>query len=314
MTPYVVSNTTTTTTSALATSASTADQHAVVDPVMLNEDIEMNVHSIDQTVDISKNDDGVIRDRYGNIMDGSMTKDPEIRKWALIVLIILVISWTAQWTGFSLPYWRSDKYHSGGLFQVCGNYDWNFDPLAKNGAGMPIPVDRGYYKCQTVHDYVHDFLDLTCSYKLENVSRGSDHWCDEAKYAEGSIAVSRWFEATSTTMSMIFGTTTLWLVVFPDKDPKIASRNGVFALIGIFLTPWLCVIDFFISINYWDTIAVGYFERDGNNFLAAAAQLLVACTFVDLVVQYSFLRWGVLRHAWKVPGTTIAGMGGNRAA
>ncbi|KAJ3277989.1 hypothetical protein HDU76_010086, partial [Blyttiomyces sp. JEL0837] len=242
------------------------------------------------TTTVVVDEENVIRDGNGNIMDGRMTKDKVIVKWAIVVLIILVISWTAQWVGFALPYWRSDQYHNGGLFQICGSYNWKFDPSAQSGAGTIIPV-----------------------------SKASDHWCNDAKDAADRIGISRGFEATSTVMSMVFGTTTLWFVVFPDKDPAVASRNGVLALIGIFLTPWLCVIDFFISVNYWDHIGVGYFEQDGNNFLAAAGQMLIACTFVDLVVQYSFLRWGVMRHNWKVPGTTFGvggsgSMGGSRAA
>jgi hypothetical protein len=62
--------------------------------------------------------------------------------------------------------------------------------------------------------------------------------------------------------------------------------------------------------NYWDTIGVGLFEKHGTNFLGLTGQMLVGCTAVDLVVQYAFLRWGVLRHDWKVPGTFIGGGNG----
>ncbi|KAJ3304481.1 hypothetical protein HDU76_005191 [Blyttiomyces sp. JEL0837] len=279
--------------------------------VKLDNENEVNT----TTAGVVPDEENVIRDQDGNVISGRMTKDKKILLWASIVLFILVLSWTAQWTGFGLPYWRSDKYHTGGLFKICGNYDWaGIDTKALGGSGILIPQDRGYYKCQTIHEYMVDFLNVTCSYVDPNESHLYDHWCKgDGQYAEQRIGISRWFEAISTSMSMFFGITTLWLVVFPDKDPKIASRNGVIALIGIFLTPWLCVIDFFISINFWDDIGIGYFDKDGNHFLAAAGQMLIACTFVDLVVQYSFLRWGVLRHAWKVPGTT-SGMGGARAA
>ncbi|KAJ3308833.1 hypothetical protein HDU76_003801 [Blyttiomyces sp. JEL0837] len=289
------------------------------DPINPQKDQEHVIPLDDKDIATKKADEeNVILDQDGNpIKSHTMTKDKKIRFWAVVVLIILVISWGSQWAAFALPYWRSDKYHNGGLFQICGNYDWvDIDVKAYGGAGDLIAQDRGYYKCQTIHEYMDTFLNFTCSFNGPEEQDFRRKWClGDGRFAEQRIGISRWFEATSTSMSMFFGITTLWLIVFPNKDPKICSNNGVFALIGIFLTPWLCVIDFFISVNFWDEIGVGFYDKDPHNFLAVAGQTLIGCTFVDLVVQLSFLRWGIYRHNWKVPTKPHDGdMGGSRAA
>ncbi|KAJ1545498.1 hypothetical protein HK405_007889 [Cladochytrium tenue] len=225
--------------------------------------------------------------------------DKLIRKWSIIVLCGLLLSWTAQWVAYGLPYWRGDDYHHGGFFQVCGTTDLYFNASAKNGAGEIYPNLTSVHPetCIPTKQYCDDFynmlLDGVAQYNgdLNKVSI----WLSQAEQAFPRILSSRAFEALGTLFSMIFGTTTIMMVILPTTSPRVNNINGVIALIGIFLTPWFALIDLFISINTWDYIGVGYFDTNGVTFLYVGGQLAIATSIFDFLVQFAFLWWGARR-------------------
>ncbi|KAI9324213.1 hypothetical protein DFJ73DRAFT_253594 [Zopfochytrium polystomum] len=111
--------------------------------------------------------------------------------------------------------------------------------------------------------------------------KANKYWYDNAQTAFPRILGSRWFEGLGTSSSMVFGVTTLLMVLFPSTSPKVNNMNGIIALIGIFLTPWFAAIDLFISINTWDYIGVGYFSKSGTDFLYIGGQLGIATSCLD---------------------------------
>ncbi|KAI8618777.1 hypothetical protein BC830DRAFT_1107189 [Chytriomyces sp. MP71] len=226
----------------------------------------------------------ILYDRHGQPLDGKLTKDKTIIYVAIGVFFILLCSWIAQWTAFALPHWRGDKYHSGGLFQVCGTQDLAFDPnvdaLVPNKTAGAIRE----YRCQSIQEYAEDLTLWTCNAAYfvpftkknattrrppttteglptavptlgrrgmrekqvengDNTFNATDNdFCAASKLFAEQIVVSRWFEAATTVMDMLFGTTTIGFMLFPDPSPKKSMRNGLFALIGIFLVQSPCMI------------------------------------------------------------------------
>ncbi|KAI8618058.1 hypothetical protein BC830DRAFT_32158 [Chytriomyces sp. MP71] len=208
-----------------------------------------------------------IVDAQGNVVTGGLTGDMKIRWVGLAAFIVLFCSWTTQWVAFALPYWKADKYHNAGLFTVCSHVEWEFVNVTriycpeKNDPNFATyqcfdPSIPGAFiettqelqpgspieKCQSINDYVDDFKKLVCVPPYE-----SQHYCFYAENSKRYIIRSRWFEAISTCLDMTFGITTLIFMIWPDKEPKKNVRNGIIALIGIFLTPWPTVIDLLLQ-------------------------------------------------------------------
>ncbi|KAJ1545499.1 hypothetical protein HK405_007890, partial [Cladochytrium tenue] len=225
--------------------------------------------------------------------------DKMIRKWCIVTFCGLFVSWTVQWVAYGLPFWRGDDYHHGGFFQVCGTTDLYFNASANNGAGEIYPNLTSVHPetCVPTQQYCDDFYNMLVA-GVELFDGNWDKtslWREEALQAFPRILSSRAFEALGTLFSMIFGTTTIMMVILPTTSPRINNINGVIALIGIFLTPWFALIDLFISINTWDYIGVGYFNLNGVTFLYVGGQLAIATSIFDFVVQFSFLWWGSRR-------------------
>ncbi|KAJ1552413.1 hypothetical protein HK405_011419 [Cladochytrium tenue] len=224
--------------------------------------------------------------------------DKLIRIWSIITLCGLLVSWTAQWVAYVLPFWRGDSYHHGGFFQVCGTVDFYFNASANEGLGqLSLNLSHPHPEvCVPTQQYCDGFYDML----LDGIALAGERpakyegWLEEAAGAFPRILASRAFEALGTAFSMIFGTTTLMMVVLPTTSPRINNINGVIALIGIILTPWFAAIDLFISVSTWDWIGVGLYS-DSHNVLAAGGQLAIGTSIFDFLVQFSFLLWGSRR-------------------
>ncbi|KAI8616305.1 hypothetical protein BC830DRAFT_212001 [Chytriomyces sp. MP71] len=266
-----------------------------------------------------------ILDAQGNAVTGGFTKDTTIRWVGLIVFIILFSSWTTQWVAFTLPLWKEDKYHKAGLFIVCSHAEWKFENVTRimcspglidPKSGNPtmtypcgdISLPGAYYqttqelvpgtpveKCQSVESYVDDFKKIVCIPPYEQ-----DQYCFYADTAKAQIVRSRWFEAVSTVLDMIFGITTLVFMMWPDEEPRKNIRNGMLALIGIFLTPWPTVIDLMLQNEYWNDLGIGIFETNNKKFMAVGAQIGIATSTIDLILQFGFLSWAVRRYGWRI--------------
>ncbi|KAI9329192.1 hypothetical protein BDR26DRAFT_1011877 [Obelidium mucronatum] len=120
----------------------------------------------------------------------------------------------------------------------------------------------------------------------------SSDWYVQAGSAKKLIVVSRWFECLTTSFDMVFGTTTIWAVVYPHVDRKIQKTNMMIALIGVLLTPSFCLIDSFVQNSYWASIGVGIYEKDVQKFLYASGDISWISTFIDFCLQIGFLIWG----------------------
>ncbi|KAI8618796.1 hypothetical protein BC830DRAFT_890737 [Chytriomyces sp. MP71] len=237
----------------------------------------------------------ILYTKEGYEVSGKLTRDRTI-VWAGVgVFCILFCSWTAQWVAFALPNWRGDQYHTGGLFQICGTQDLLFNPQTDSLMPNPAPNATHSYRCQSIQEYASDLQSWTCGY-------GDNDACNAARLLPGQITASRWFESATTVLDMIFGVTTISFMLWPDRSPKKSLRNGWIALLGIILTPWMCLIDLFIQNGYWDRVGVGLFDSDVRNFLHGAAQATIATSTIDFAVQFGFLQWAVHRHGWKFVG------------
>ncbi|KAJ3283973.1 hypothetical protein HDU79_008616 [Rhizoclosmatium sp. JEL0117] len=212
-----------------------------------------------------------------------LSKDPILIRWSIIIFFLLCCSWSAQWAAFALPYWRGDDYHIGGLFQICGDRDFIYNPNTTNIVpGPPYP-----WKCEPFDDYVTRFQSIFPRQDME--------WYVQAGSARKLIVVSRWFEALTTAMDMVFGATTIWAVIYPNVDPKQQRRNMVYALIGICLTPTFAVVDSFIQNSYWADIGVGIFNQNIQTFLYASGDISWISSAVDFALQIGFLIYGIRR-------------------
>ncbi|KAJ3120415.1 hypothetical protein HK100_012806 [Physocladia obscura] len=204
---------------------------------------------------------------------------------AVIIFLLLICSWTAQWVAFAIPYWRGDQYHVGGLFEICGDRDFIFN----NVTNRIYPTIKTNWTCQPFADYVDNFQQLFAA-------QPDSDWYIQSGAAKKMIVVSRWFEALTTSMDMIFGVTTIWAVVYPHVDFAQQKKNMIFALIGIILTPSFAVIDSFIQNSYWASIGVGIFNTNVQTFLYASGDISWISSAIDFALQAGFLIWGVRRH------------------
>ncbi|KAJ3267376.1 hypothetical protein HDU77_000090 [Chytriomyces hyalinus] len=274
-------------------------------------------------------DPDILYDKHGQPVDGKFTKDRVVVIVAAVVFLVLMASWAAQWVAFALPYWHGDAYHTGGLFQVCGTQDLVYDPYRANLWPDPLPSAIHPFRCQTIEEYAADVAKWACDpSKFRNGTkpsaqlnrRGKNELDDlgsgfaskngsfdphnDVCVASGligpQIRMSRWFQAFTTSMSMVFGVTTIMFMLWPDKSPKKSSRNGMCAILGILLTPWLCVTDLYMQNGYWPRVGVGLFERDARFFLKGAAQASILTSTIDLVVQLGFLNWATHRYGWRL--------------
>ncbi|KAJ3221029.1 hypothetical protein HDU81_010933 [Chytriomyces hyalinus] len=234
----------------------------------------------------------ILYTKEGYEVTGKLTRNKTIIKAGLIVLMILLCSWTAQFVAFALPNWRGDRYHNGGLFQVCGTADLVYVP--SNRSLVANPNTTRPYSCQPIGEYVDTFKTWVCLPGLQD-----NEFCTQADHALHQLYISRWFQALTTILDMGFGFTTIAFMFWPDREPKKSMRNGWIALIGIILAPWFCLIDLFLQNSYWDMIGVGYFDRDARNFLHGASQASIITSSLDLIVQFGFLQWAVNRHGWR---------------
>ncbi|KAI8622630.1 hypothetical protein BC830DRAFT_1162717 [Chytriomyces sp. MP71] len=239
----------------------------------------------------------ILYTKEGYEVSGKLTRDRAVIKMGIVVFCILFCSWSAQWAAFALPYWRGDKYHTGGLFQICGTQDLKYVPSNHSLVADPSPNATYPYRCQGVSEYVATFKTWVCLPGNED-----NDFCQRADAASGQIHVSRWFEALTTVLDMIFGLTTIGFMIWPDRNPKASLRNGWIALAGIIATPWFCLVDLFLQNSYWDFIGVGFFDQDARNFLHGASQATIATSCLDFAVQFAFLQWAVHRHGWKFVG------------
>ncbi|ORY21562.1 hypothetical protein BCR33DRAFT_797710 [Rhizoclosmatium globosum] len=218
-----------------------------------------------------------------------LTKDKRLIVGVVIMMVLLCCSWSAQWASIILPYWRGDQYHTGGLFQICGDTEFGYDPVA-----MDIyPDTKHEWRCEPFEQYVDRFQQLFKDYK-----NGPGDWYVQAGSAKKMIVVSRWFEALTTSMDMFFGVTTAYVVVYPHSDPAKQTLNMKFALIGVLLTPVWTIADQFIQMSYWGAIGVGYFNHEVQKYLYASGDIAWISSVIDLILQVACLGYGVKR-AWR---------------
>ncbi|KAJ3140931.1 hypothetical protein HK100_008113 [Physocladia obscura] len=158
-----------------------------------------------------------------------------------------------RWSALAV---RGDKYHTGGLFQICGDRYFTYNNVTSK-INPTIVTD---WHCDSFNDYVDRFLELFVDYP-------DGDWAIQARAAKTMIVVSRVFEATTTVMDMIFGATTIWAVIYPNVDSRQQRKNMVYAIVGIILTPTFCLVDGFIQNSYWGSIGVGIYNTDIQSFL-----------------------------------------------
>ncbi|KAJ3117179.1 hypothetical protein HK100_000884 [Physocladia obscura] len=177
-----------------------------------------------------------------------------------------------------------DKYHTGGLFQICGDRYFTYNNVTSK-INPTIVTD---WHCDPFNDYVDRFLELFVNYP-------DSDWAIQARAAKTMIVVSRVFEATTTVMDMIFGATTIWAVIYPNVDSRQQRKNMVYAIVGIILTPTFCLVDGFIQNSYWGSIGVGIYNTDIQSFLYISG---VAVAFV-LIISWTTHWVGYALPYWK---------------
>ncbi|KAJ3075557.1 hypothetical protein HDU99_001509, partial [Rhizoclosmatium hyalinum] len=178
---------------------------------------------------------------------------------------------------------RGDDYHIGGLFQICGDRDFIYNPNTTD----IIPGPPYAWKCEPFDEYVTRFQSIFPRQDME--------WYVQAGSARKLIVVSRWFEALTTALDMVFGATTIWAIIYPNVDPKQQRLNMVYALIGICLTPTFAVVDSFIQNSYWADIGVGIFNKNIQTFLYASGDISWISSAIDFALQIGFLIYGIRR-------------------
>ncbi|ORY21575.1 hypothetical protein BCR33DRAFT_861946 [Rhizoclosmatium globosum] len=225
------------------------------------------------------------------------TNDKKLIVGTIIMMFLLCLSWSAQWASFALPYWRGDKYHTGGLFQVCGNTEFRYDPATTD----IYPDTTHEWRCEPFEQYVDRFQQLFKDYPTGD-------WYVQAGSAKKMIVVSRWFEALTTSMDMFFGVTTAYVVVYPHSDPDKQTKNLKLALIGVLLTPVWTICDQFIQMAYWNSIGVGIFNHEVQTYLYASGDISWISSVIDLILQVSCLAFGV-RRAWRLKDEAAAKAG-----
>ncbi|KAJ3228797.1 hypothetical protein HDU78_009526 [Chytriomyces hyalinus] len=258
----------------------------------------------------------ILYDKHGVAVDGKLTKDKVIIYVAAASFVVLLVSWSVQWVALTMPQWHADAYHNAGMFECCGVRDLAFDVATSSLVPDPRPGAIHEYRCQSVESYGEDVKRWTCD-PMNFLNRSSDpnfvyqenDPCVASKLLHTFITASKIFQATTTALSMLSGTSTIVFMLWPDKEPKKSSRNGLLALLGIVLTPWMCVIDLFIQNGYWPRVGVGYFQRDARYFLHGAAQASILTSSVDFFVQFFFLQWATHRYGWKLVNFNIGEVG-----
>ncbi|KAJ3297030.1 hypothetical protein HDU79_004873 [Rhizoclosmatium sp. JEL0117] len=215
-----------------------------------------------------------------------LINDKLIQRAAIGVFLLLCVSWSFQWASIIIPAWRGDRYHTGGLFEICGNTDFQLD----NKTLALVPGPSYPWKCEPFNDYVDRFAKI-----YDGVNTGQLNAQYQALNAKKMIVVSRWFEIISTSLDMIFGVTTIWAVVYPHVEREKQKMNMKFAIIGVLLTPTFTIIDSFIQNSYWGFIGVGVFEHSVNSYLYISGDMNWISSFSDFILQLGFLAWGVRR-------------------
>ncbi|KAJ3140932.1 hypothetical protein HK100_008114 [Physocladia obscura] len=159
---------------------------------------------------------------------------------------------------------KGDVYHTAGFFQVCGNCDFVYVPETD----LIKPGRRYNWTCEPVEEWADRFKAV-----FENYTETT--WYQEAGPAKTLVVASRWLEGISTALDMIFGITSIWMVMYPERNERKNRRNFFFAVAGIMLAPALTIIDSQLS-KTWDALYIA--------------------TALDLVLQISFLNWGIRRN------------------
>ncbi|KAJ3027256.1 UNVERIFIED_CONTAM: hypothetical protein HDU68_004171 [Siphonaria sp. JEL0065] len=212
--------------------------------------------------------------------------DKKLRTSAIAVAVLLVISWGLQWSGYILPYWRGDEYHSGGLFQVCGTADFTYNPATQ----LIEPTFHHPWRCESLADYISSF-------KAIFVNHTESDWYKEIDGASKMIVISRWFEAGAIVMNMAFGATTLWTVVYPNTNEEVQRKHMYMAIWGILLGPMFCIVDSVLQFGYWQKLGVGFFNHNINTFFFYSGDVLWVTTMFDVILELRFLDWGLRREA-----------------
>ncbi|KAJ3285563.1 hypothetical protein HDU79_007244 [Rhizoclosmatium sp. JEL0117] len=210
--------------------------------------------------------------------------DRKLKTVAAIVAFILVVSWTAQWVAYALPYWKGDQYHVAGLFQACGNTDLVYNKTST----MLEPGPLYPWKCEPVDDYADRFIASLDKYSQYPPAQAIQK---DAKEGKSLIVVSRWIEASSTAADMYFGLFSLYLIVYPKMDDRINSRNWYIAVAGVSLAPALCIIDSVLTFNNFQKLGIGYFNFDRQTSFYFSGDAIWVGTALDVVLQYWFLYW-----------------------
>ncbi|KAJ3074911.1 hypothetical protein HDU98_009880 [Podochytrium sp. JEL0797] len=208
----------------------------------------------------------------------TLTNDKVMIRTAIVVFVLLCLSWSAQWAAFIMrechishavsvdvdptthfnhptAYWRGDQFHVGGLFQICGDRDFTYNATTSR----IYPTIHTDWNCVSFEAYVDKFQTLFPDHNSD--------WYVQAGSAK--------------------------------KDPKQQKKNMIFALIGICLTPSFAVIDSFIQNSYWASIGVGIFNTDIQTFLYASGDISWVSSAVDFALQVGFLIWGIRRQYVK---------------
>ncbi|KAJ3072366.1 hypothetical protein HDU99_002207 [Rhizoclosmatium hyalinum] len=218
--------------------------------------------------------------------------DRKLKTVAAIVAFILIVSWTAQWVAFALPYWKGDEYHTAGLFQACGNTDLVYDP--KSTQLQPGPLYS--WKCEPIDDYADRFIANLEKFQMYDAAK---RYLDEAKQGKPLITVSRYLEASSTAADMYFGLFSLYLIVYPKMDDRINARNWYLAVFGVSLAPALCIIDSVLTFDNFKKLGVGLFNFDQQTSFYFSGDAIWVCTAIDIFLQYFFLYWAA-KYQYKI--------------
>ncbi|KAJ3130700.1 hypothetical protein HK101_004981 [Irineochytrium annulatum] len=222
--------------------------------------------------------------------------------YTLIALVILILSWCTTTVAFGLPYWRSDSHNHGGFFQICGTSNITFLPSPDDASGSLVPDTAYSYRCVSLDAWVDNLEAMFERFDDENPTKTRLQF--EAQVARSDIKAGLFLEVFRLFCSMFFGLGAFYCVCWPLPNSKKADVRGMVCLLGIYLTPFLILVNIIVSLKYWEYIGVGYFDQSSQGYFGICAQIMVATGFVDLLVQYSYFRWGTRRNGWSSRGTS----------
>ncbi|KAJ3002989.1 UNVERIFIED_CONTAM: hypothetical protein HDU68_005922 [Siphonaria sp. JEL0065] len=211
--------------------------------------------------------------------------DKKLKTVAWIIGGIMMLSWAAQWVAFALPYWKGDQYHHAGLFQVCGNTDFIYNPSI--GDIEPGP-QKAIWTCEPIEEYADRFISTFDNH----TDRAATEWKSNARHAKGLFAVSRWLEALSTAADMVFGLYSLHVIINPTNDDRQNARNWYYAAAGVSLAPLLAIIDSTLCYANFSLIGIGRFNYDRQTLFWFSGDVLYIGTGLDVFLQFLFLYWG----------------------